>query len=307
MSNPIFNTGAFPDQFSEKKRERRRFYMNDQGGVTEQQRRQNPAQGQPFATQYGMPGQQAGAGRASTDQLNQQYNLPDAAGSQGAPMTYDDVIRKTVTSFAVLLVGAAVAVALGVVMPGLVMGLALVAALVGFGLGLANAFKKEPSPALILAYSATQGFFLGAITMFLETQFPGIAVQAVMATVAVFGTILALFKSGKIRATPKLNKIFFVAIIGYAVFSLMNLGLMMFTDMGMFGLRSGWFGIAIGVFAILLASYSLVMDFTNIQEGVDAGVAQKYGWAAAFGLTVSLVWLYIEILRVIAIVRSMAE
>ncbi|MGJ9373633.1 Bax inhibitor-1/YccA family protein [Nesterenkonia sp. CF4.4] len=304
MSNPIFNTGAFPDQFSEKKRERRRFYMNDQGGVTEQSR-QSPAQGQPFAAQYGMPGQQAGG--AGADQLNRQYILPDAAGSQGAAMTYDDVIRKTVTSFAVVLLGAAGAVALGLVMPGAVMGLALVAALVGFVLGLVNAFKKEPNPALILAYSATQGFFLGAITMFLETQFPGIAVQAVMATLAVFGTVLALFKSGKVRATPKLNKMFFVAIIGYAVFSLMNFGLMMFTDMEMFGLRSGWFGIAIGAFAILLATYSLVMDFTNIQEGVEAGVSQKYGWAAAFGLTVSLVWLYIEILRVIAIIRTMAE
>lgn len=304
MSNPIFNTGAFPDQFSEKKRERRRFYMNDQGGVTEQSR-QSPAQGQPFAAQYGMPGQQAGG--AGADQLNRQYNLPDAAGSQGAAMTYDDVIRKTVTSFAVVLLGAAGAVALGMVMPGAIMALALVAALAGFGLGLVNAFKKEPNPALILAYSATQGFFLGAFTMVMEMMFPGIAVQAVLATLAVFGTVLALFKSGKVRATPKLNKMFFVAIIGYAVFSLMNFGLVMFTDMEMFGLRSGWFGVAIGAFAILLATYSLVMDFTNIQEGVEAGVSQKYGWAAAFGLTVSLVWLYIEILRVIAIVRSMAE
>lgn len=304
MSNPIFNTGAFPDQFSEKKRERRRFYMNDQGGVTEQSR-QSASQGQPFAAQYGMPGRQArGAG---AEELNRQYNLPDAAGSQGAAMTYDDVIRKTVTSFAVVLLGAAGAVALGLVMPGVIMGLALVAALAGFGLGLVNAFKKEPNPALILAYSATQGFFLGAFTMVMEMMFPGIAVQAVLATLAVFGTVLALFKSGKVRATPKLNKMFFVAIVGYLVFSLMNFGLMMFTDIGMFGLRAGWMGVAIGAFAILLATYSLVMDFTNIQEGVEAGVSQKYGWAAAFGLTVSLVWLYIEILRVIAILRSMAE
>ena len=305
MSNPIFNTGAFPDQFSEKKRERRRFYMNDQGGVTEQSRQRTAGQGQPFAAQYGMPGQQAG--KAGADQLNRQYDLPDAAGSQGAAMTYDDVIRKTVTSFAVVLLGAAGAVALGMVIPGAIMGLALVAALAGFGLGLVNAFKKEPNPALILAYSATQGFFLGAFTMVMEMMFPGIAVQAVLATLAVFGTVLALFKSGKVRATPKLNKMFFVAIIGYAVFSLMNFGLVMFTDIGMFGLRAGWMGVAIGAFAILLATYSLVMDFTNIQEGVEAGVSQKYGWAAAFGLTVSLVWLYIEILRVIAILRSMAD
>lgn len=308
MSNPIFNSQAFPDQFSEQKRERRRFYMDDQG-VREQQ--QYPSQGQPFAQQYGMPGQaqqQAPGQPAGRDPLEQQYGLPDAAGSQGAPMTYDDVIRKTVTSFAVLLVGVGMVVTLGAFSPGAMMAMVLPALLVGIVLGFVNAFKKEPNPGLILAYSFTQGVVLGAITMVLNMQFPGIAVQAVLATLAVFGTVLALFKSGKIRATPKLTKMFIVATLAYIVFSFLNLGLMIFTDMGgMFGLREGWLGLAIGAFAILLATYSLVLDFTNIQEGVQAGVAQKYGWAAAFGLTVSLVWLYIEILRIIAIVRSMAD
>lgn len=302
MSNPIFNSQAFPDQFSEQKRERRRFYMDDQG-VREQQAQQHPAQGQPFAQQYGMPGRGQGA-----DPLEQQYGLPDAAGSQGAPMTYDDVIRKTVISFAAVLVGVGVIVTLGAFNPGLMMGLVFPALIAGIVLGLVNAFKKEPNPGLILAYSLTQGVVLGGITMILEAQFPGIAMQAVLATIAVFGTVLALFKSGKVRATPKLTKMFMVAALAYVVFSFMNLGLMIFTDMGgMFGLREGWLGLAIGAFAILLATYSLVLDFTNIQEGVEAGVAQKYGWAAAFGLTVSLVWLYIEILRIIAIVRSMAD
>ncbi|WP_044495971.1 Bax inhibitor-1/YccA family protein [Nesterenkonia massiliensis] len=297
MANPIFNTGAFPDQFSEQKRERRRFHMNsDQGTVTEQ-----PRQQQTYAQQYGMPG------RGQADPLEQAYSMPDAAGSQGAPMTYDDVIRKTVTSFALVLIGAGAAVTLGFMFPNLVMALMLPAVLAGFVLGLVNAFKKEPNPGLILAYSAAQGFFLGAFTMVLESMYPGIAVQAVLATLVVFGTVLALFKSGRVRATPKLNKMFFTALIAYLVFSLVNFGLMLFTDIAMFGLRSGWLGVAIGAFAILLATYSLVIDFTNVQEGVEAGVAQKYGWSAAFGLTVSLVWLYIEILRVIAILRSMAE
>lgn len=302
MSNPIFNTQAFPDQFNEQKRERRRFYMDDQG--VREQPQQHPAQGQPFAQQYGMPGQQGG----STEQLNRQFNMPEAAGQDTAPMTYDDVIRKTVISFAAVLAGVGVAVTLGAFNPGLMMGLLLPAVIAGFVLAMVNCFKKEPSPGLILSYSAVQGVVLGGITMILEAQFPGIAMQAVLATIAVFGTVLALFKSGKVRATPKLNKMFFVAIVAYLVFSLLNLGLMVFTDAGgMFGLREGWLGLAIGAFAILLATYSLVLDFTNIQEGVDAGVAQKYGWMAAFGLTVSLVWLYIEILRIIAIVRSMAD
>lgn len=296
-SNPVFRSGVMPDQFNADKR--RRFYMNSDAGSV----REMPRQEQTYAQQHGMPGSAA----PSAEQLQRQYNMPEAAGSAGAPMTYDDVIRKTVTSFAVLLVGAGAAVTVAAMMPGMAMGLALAAVLGGFVLGLVNAFRREPSPGLILAYSATQGFFLGAFTYVLEMAYPGVAFQAVTATLVVFGTVLGLFKSGKIRATPKLNKMFFTALIAYLVFSLLNFGLVLFTDIGMFGMRAGWLGVAIGALAILLATYSLVLDFTNIQEGVEAGVAQKYGWAAAFGLTVSLVWLYIEILRVIVILRSIAE
>lgn len=296
-SNPVFRSGAMPDQFNADKR--RRFYMNSDAGSV----REIPRQEQTYAQQHGVPG----SAGASAEQLQRQYNMPESAGSSGAPMTYDDVIRKSVTSFAVLLVGAGIAVTVASMMPGIAMGLALAAVLAGFVLGLVNAFRREPNPGLILAYSATQGFFLGAFTYVLELAYPGVAFQAVTATLVVFGTVLALFKSGKIRATPKLNKMFFTALIAYLVFSLLNFGLVMFTDIGMFGMRAGWLGVAIGAFAILLATYCLVLDFTNIQEGVEAGVAQKYGWAAAFGLTVSLVWLYIEILRVIVILRSIAE
>ncbi|WP_225973223.1 Bax inhibitor-1/YccA family protein [Nesterenkonia natronophila] len=290
-SNPVFKSGAMPDQFNADKR--RRFYMDSGAGTVREERQQKT-----YAQQHGVP---------QTEDLQRQYDLPEHAGREGTPMTYDDVIRKTVTSFAVLLVGAGAAVTLATMMPGIVMGLALVALLGGLVLGLVNAFRREPNPGLILAYSATQGFFLGALTWVLEMAYPGVAVQAVTATLVVFGTVLALFKSGKVRATPKLTKFFFTALIAYAVFSLVNLGMVMFTDIGMFGMRAGWLGVAIGAFAILLATYSLVLDFTNIQEGVEAGVEQKYGWAAAFGLTVSLVWLYIEILRVIVILRSITE
>ena len=308
MSNPIFNTQAFPEQFNEQKRERRRFYMDD-AGVRERSA-QSPAQGPTYAQQHGMPGQ-AQQGGYSAEQLNQQYSLPDAAGGQGTAMTYDDVIRKTLVSFLVVLLGAGVSVTAGAVSFGLASALMIVGVIGGFILGMVNAFKKEPNPALILAYSAFQGLFVGGISMFLEHMYPGIVIQAVMATMIVFGTILALFRSGKVRATPKLTKMFMVAGMAYLVFCLLNFGLMMFGGTSsMFGLRtefSPWIGIGLGAVAILLATYSLVMDFTNIQQGVEAGVAQKYGWAAAFGLTVSLVWLYIEILRIIAIIRSMAD
>lgn len=291
MSNPIFNTQAFPKQFSESGR--RRFTMDQRGQVTEQPQQDD----RPYAQQHGMPGQGGVA-------------APQAAPQDLEPMTYDDVIRKTLVSFLVVLLGAGASVTVGATSPALLMVLVVVGLLGGLVLGLVNSFKKEPNPALILAYSACQGLLLGGISMLLEMQFPGIVLQAVLGTVIVFGSVLALFRSGKVRATPKLTKMFMVAGMAYFVFSLVNVGLMMFggTD-SMFGLRGEMplLGLALGALGILLATYSLVMDFTNIQEGVDAGVAKRFGWAAAFGLTVSLVWLYIELLRIIAIVRSLAE
>jgi uncharacterized YccA/Bax inhibitor family protein len=175
-----------------------------------------------------------------------------------------------------------------------------------------NSFKREPSPALILAYAGLEGLFLGGLTMFFEAMFPGIALQALVGTLIVFGVTLALFKSGKVRATPRAMKFFMIAIVSYALFSLVNLGMMVFgvTD-GMFGIRSADipgtnipFGVAIGLLAIGLAAFSLIIDFTSISEGVRHGAPQKYSWTAAFGLTVTLVWLYVEILRLLAILRG---
>jgi Predicted membrane protein len=141
--------------------------------------------------------------------------------------------------------------------------------------------------------------------------YPGIVLQATLGTFAVVGVTLALFASGKIRASKRATKIFMVAMIGYLVFSLVNLGLMFFgvTDSA-FGLRSDVeifgipLGVIIGVFVVILAAYSLVLDFDSIQRGVRNGAPRQLGWLGAFGIMVTVVWLYVEILRIIAIVRG---
>ena len=251
----------------------------------------------------------AGQTMANQQQLEHMYSQPSAGPAQTGRMTFDDVIVKTLLCIGVVLVGAAIP---AFVLPGLAMPLMVIGALGGFVLGLVNAFKREPSPALILAYAALEGLFVGGLTMLFESMWPGIAVQAVVGTFIVFGVTLALFKSGKVRATPKAMKFFMIAIISYAVFSLVNLGMMVFgaTD-GMFGMRSEMipgtnipFGVVIGLFAIGLAAFSLIIDFTSISEGVRNGAPQKYSWTAAFGLTVTLIWLYVEILRLLAILRG---
>ena len=238
----------------------------------------------------------------SAQQLDELYARSSATPDQMDRMTYENVIMKTLGAFVVLLAFAAV----GWFVP----GLWIVGGIVGFVLALVNIFKKEPSPALILAYSAAQGLFVGGISAFYQSQWDGIVLQAVIGTLVVVGVTLALFASGKIRASKRATKIFLIAMVGYAVFSLVNMGLMIFgVTESMFGLRDTIFlgmplGFWLGILVILLAAYSLVLDFDAVQTGVKRGAPAKYGWTAAFGIMVTVIWLYLEMLRLLAILRG---
>lgn len=238
----------------------------------------------------------------SAEQLDELYARSSATPDQMDRMTYENTIQKVVGAFAVLMLFAAIGWFVPILMiPG---------AIVGFVLALVNIFKKEPSPGLILAYTAAQGLFVGGISMAFNTAFEGIVVQAVLGTFAVIGVTLALFASGKIRASKRATKIFLVAMIGYALFSLINFGLMAFgVTESMFGLRDTIFlgmplGFWLGILVILLAAYSLVLDFDSIKTGVQRGAPAKFGWTAAFGIMVTVIWLYLEILRLLAILRG---
>ncbi|MFD3446928.1 Bax inhibitor-1/YccA family protein [Microbacteriaceae bacterium 4G12] len=231
------------------------------------------------------------------ESLQAMYNAPSATAVDTGRMTYEDTITKTAGLFAVLLVGAAV----GWLFP----ALAIVGAIVGLVLGLVNSFKREPSVPLIVAYAAFEGLFVGGISAIFERLYPGVAVQAVLATLVVVGVVLALFRSGKIRASAKATKIFMIAMVSYLAFSLVNFGLVAFGVLDSpFGLRDGVIGLVIGALAVLMASYSLVLDFDFIQRAVRTGQPRKMGWQAAFGLMVTVVWLYVEFLRIFAILRG---
>lgn len=239
--------------------------------------------------------------------LQQQYEVPSATPDEMGRMTYEDTIVKIAIGFGVLVLGAVVGWQLGS-FPIVTIG----AALIGFVLALVNIFKKEPSPPLILAYAVFQGIFVGGISMLYSILYGGsIVPMAVFGTLGVVGVTLALFASGKVRASKRATKIFLVAMVGYAAFSLVNFGLMMFgvTD-SMFGLRDGVeifgipLGVPLGILVVLLAAYSLVLDFDGIQRGVTHGAPRKFAWTAAFGIMVTVVWLYLEILRLIAIIMG---
>lgn len=243
------------------------------------------------------PWAQPGAQTAPAADLEQMYGAPSATTRDTGRLTYDDVIMKTAAMLGIVVV-------VGGVTWALAPGLWFVGMIVGLGLGLVNAFKKNPSPALIMAYAVAQGVFLGGLTFVFETMWPGIAVQAVLATVATFAACLALYRSGKVRVTPKFTRWLIIAIAGYAVFSLVNFGLVMFGALDGWGLREGPFGIIIGLVAVGLASAALIMDFDAIKRGVEQGAPAKMAWAAAFGLVVTLIWLYVEFLRLLAILRG---
>jgi uncharacterized YccA/Bax inhibitor family protein len=249
-----------------------------------------PPQGRAERSRADVPGWST----PSASDLDHLYAQPSATTADTGRLTYDDVVVKTGIVFVAVLAGAAV----GWQVP----GLALIGAIGGLVLGLVNSFKRNPSPALIVGYGLLEGLFLGGISMLFETQYSGIVAQAVLATLSVFAVVLVGFRSGKLRATPKLTKIFFIAMMGYLVFSLVNLVLVGFA--GQESLRTGPMGLLIGAVAVLLASYSLVLDFEFIKAGVQQGAPARFAWTAAFGLTVTLVWLYLELRRILAILRS---
>lgn len=258
---------------------------------------------QPYAqAPYGQQTWNAQPQGMTDNQLQDMYNQPSAGPADTGRMTFDDVIVKTAVCLGVVILGAAVTLTVGLGLASLLM---IVGALGGFVLALVNTFKKQPSPALILAYAGLEGLFLGGLTRILDTQYPGVGLQAVVGTLSVFAVTLLLFKSGKVRATPKAMRFFMIALGGYALFSVVNL-VMMLTGVTQepFGLRSGVIGVVIGLLAIGLAAFSLIMDFTSIEAGVRSGAPQRFSWTAAFGLTVTLVWLYVEIIRLLAILRG---
>lgn len=267
--------------------------------------------GQAPQTGYGQA-PQTGYGQVSPQQLagmEAAYQAPSATNVDRGAMTYDDVIVRTAGMFAVILATGAVSWVMATNPSTAPIGFLLMigGAIGALALGLVNSFKKVPSPALILAYSACEGAMLGAFSGVMEARFPGIVIQAVLASVAVFAVMLGAYKIGGFRLSGKAQKILLLAMGGYLVFCLLNFGVMLLSDTGgSFGLRSVEIagipiGIIVGLLAVVMAAFSLAADFESIQRGVEAGLPTRYAWAGAFGLVVTLVWLYVEILRILAI------
>jgi uncharacterized YccA/Bax inhibitor family protein len=298
LDNPAFNNPAFQDSKAAKTYPGR------------------PGLQPPAAQTQTASAQHAGVDAAAQAQLEGMYAAPSAGAVETDRMTVEDTIWKTVGLFAVLLV-TAVGGWVWTMSPVAETGQPtlmpwIIGMIGGFVLSLVVIFtsRKKVRPALIFAYAAFEGLFVGGISAYFEMIWEGIVLQATLGTLSVVGVTLALFASGKIRASKKATKVFMIAMVGYLVFSLLNL-VLMWTGVnnnpwGLLGEQIAGIplGLIIGVLVVIMAAYSLVLDFDSIQQGVRNGAPRQYGWIGGFGIMVTVVWLYIEILRIIAIVRG---
>jgi uncharacterized YccA/Bax inhibitor family protein len=257
----------------------------------------------PAAPQYG----QSQFGRSPY----QQYP-PDPYGQQQqvqqAPegrMTFDDVVTKTAVTMGVLAIAAGLAWKL--VPEGLYFPAMVLSGLVGFVVVMVVSFRRNISPGLVLLYAAIEGIFIGMISKVFENIYPGIVGQAVVATFFAAGVTLAAYKFFNIRVTAKFTKIVVISTIAFAALMLVNFIFSLFT--GQPGLRGGLvgpvsgFAVLLSAVAIVLAVLNLVLDFDYIERGVAIGAPARESWRGAFGLTVTMVWLYVEMLRLLSYLR----
>ena len=289
-------------------------YGQQATGYGQQYGQYGQAAGQ-YGNQYGQ--QAVGYGQVSPEQmagLETQYQAPSATNADMRRMTYDDVIIRTAGMFGLILATGALSWSLVTSDDEATIGLGVLAMFAGvigsIVLGLVNSFKREPSAVLILAYAAFEGLMLGGFSGIMEARYEGIVVQAVLATLATFGAMLAAYSFGGFRVQGRFRRVVVVATFGYMIFSLINFALMM-TGMttGAWGLRSLTImgiplGVPLGILAVILASFFLAIDFESIENGVRNGLPRRYAWAGAFGLVVTLVWLYVEFLRLLSYFRD---
>ena len=189
------------------------------------------------------------------------------------------------------------------VAPGVV-GYMLGGAIGGFILAMVTVFKKTWAPVTAPLYALVEGFFLGSISAMYELRFDGIVFQAVLLT---FGTLFALlmaYRSGLIKATENFKLGVVAATGGIALVYLATIALRMFgKDIPLIH-ESGIVGIGFSLFVIVIAALNLVLDFDFIENGVEQGAPKYMEWYGAFGLMVTLVWLYIEFLRLLSKLNS---
>lgn len=213
-------------------------------------------------------------------------------------MTIDDVVVKTVSLFGVTILAAAAT--FGFIPDSLLVEALIGGAVLGLIIGLVISFAQLTNPALMFTYAVVEGVFLGAVSKLYETQYHGIVLQAVIATLGTFLVMTALYRARIIRVTPRFMKVVIGLAAGLMVVLLLNLLVTIFTDSATVLRDGGPIAIGFSLVCITVAALMVVVNFRQIEDGVAAGLPRRYGWLGAFGLLVEVVWLYLEFLRLIS-------
>jgi uncharacterized YccA/Bax inhibitor family protein len=184
--------------------------------------------------------------------------------------------------------------------------LAWVGLFIGIGLTFFLMWKPHLAKFVAPVYAIAEGFFIGAISRAYETYYDGLVVQAAGMTLAVFAVMLVLYRTGVIRVTERFRKIVVTATIGVMVFYGITMLVRLFAGPGSvsFLASPSLLGIAFSIFVAGLAAFNLALDFDFIERGVRQGLEKDYEWYAAFGLLITIIWLYLEMLRLLAKLRQ---
>ena len=238
-----------------------------------------------------------------------QPGVQTPVATTGGPMTIDSVVQKTAIALGVVLITAAATWILSpsidadTTTPADISGLiaaASIGALLAFVLSMVNSFKRVISPALVLLFCAAEGVALGGISKVFELAYPGIVMSAVLGTFGAFAGTLAVYKFFNIKVTDKFRRMVVAAMLGVVAISLIEVVLSLFgAEIGLFG--DGALGLIFAVVGLALGVFMLVLDFDFVEQGVANGIPDREGWRAAFAMTVSLVWIYTNLLRILAI------
>ncbi len=210
----------------------------------------------------------------------------------GTKMTMEGTTSKVIGMFLAVLIGAAVTWFFGLY------AFTLPAMFVGLGLGLWASFSKTVRPGVMLAYALVQGVFIGGLSGIFEQMYPGIVQTAVIGTFATAGAMFLAYRFGWVKVDARFTRFMTFALIGYFVFAMVNLGFALFAGASIYSSPFGWLVALVGVG---LAAFTLNLDFETIRLGIQEGWAEDMEWRAAFGLTASLLWLYVEIIRLLSI------
>lgn len=238
--------------------------------------------------------------QAAVDQAVPTYPST-AVPAETERMTIDDVVVRTVGLLALL--GASGALAWQFVPDRLLVPIWIGAAVAGLVLGLVIAFARVTNPVPIVAYAAVEGVFLGLVSKYFHLLYPGIVSTAVVSAFGLFLLMAALYKARVIRATPRFARMVTAAVVGVIALMLVNFLLSLF-GLSLYIRDGGPIAIVFSLVVIAIASLTFVLDFAAIEEGVAAGMPKRYAWACAFGIVVGLVWLYLEILRLLSYLRG---